>query len=226
MTNFLLLSQLHLCVGVARTFQKTHPGRGAASDSVYTRKLKALLKSVLVSKALDFRYQWNPKTQPGLCSPAWKRRGTRTGTLLKWREEGQVYFISTDYLARHAFLSFLALEVFNVATPSAAGLSPVLLVCVQGSGTHPVLGALVRSSMDSKPLSWAQRGPAFGKTILRHILAIYPFISSHRCTWWHSRIQNDLLMTGKSAPLNISQSKLEVIEAGSLPSILLARPGK
>jgi len=60
----------------------------------------------------------------------------------------------------------------------------------------------------------------------QHYILLFPVTRVPRQLWWHGGIQNDLLMTGKFAPLNISQSKFEVIEAGSLPSALLARPGK
>lgn len=45
MTNFPLLAQSHLYVGVACAFQKNHPGKGAASDTVYATKSKTVLKS-------------------------------------------------------------------------------------------------------------------------------------------------------------------------------------
>lgn len=125
-----------------------------------------------------------PQAHLWLCSPAFKRRGRRTEISLQSGEEGDVYFVSTGYLASGEFLSLLA---FGSAS---CGKSLCCWSITRAPNPRPgewdtvlLLRALAKSRpLDSKPLSQSQRESALGKTILRDISALYPFISSHRCT--------------------------------------------
>lgn len=128
-------------------------------------------------------------------------------------------------MARNSFLSLLTfLEVLNEWKPAAAGLSPGLLAAEQTPCHHHMCWLGAHRCIQCQ----SQKGEStFGKKHLGTFQHCSPFctIGSLRQSWCHSGIQNDLLMPGKSAPLNISQSKLKDIAAGSLLSALLAGPG-
>lgn len=81
------------------------------------------------------------------------------------------------------FSPFWHLEVFDVVKNLRFwSITRAPNPCPGKWDTVPLLRPLMKSRpLDSKPLSWSQKESALGKTILKDISALYPFISSHRC---------------------------------------------